>query len=43
MSPLILTEQPWTVRIATAVIHLVIGMSIISLVTTTVTSATNRA
>lgn len=43
VSPLILTEQPWAVRIATAVIHLVIGMSIISLVTTTVTSATNRA
>lgn len=41
--PLALSTEPLTVRIATAVIHLVIGMAIISLVTTSVTSASTRA
>ncbi|OLL72897.1 hypothetical protein Ae168Ps1_1278c [Pseudonocardia sp. Ae168_Ps1] len=41
--PLALSTEPLTVRIATAAIHLVIGMAIISLVTTTVTSASTRA
>ncbi|MBC3192854.1 hypothetical protein H7X46_17495 [Pseudonocardia sp. C8] len=39
--PLAFSTESVTVRIATAVIHLVIGMAIISLVTTTVTSASN--
>lgn len=41
--PVAFATEPLTVGIATAVIHLVIGMSIISLVTTTVTSASTRA
>ncbi|ANY05170.1 DUF6069 family protein [Pseudonocardia sp. HH130630-07] len=40
--PLAFSTDPMTVRIATAVIHLVIGTSIISLVTTTVTSSSTR-
>lgn len=40
--PLAFSTEPLTVRIATGVIHLVIGMAIISLVTTTVTSASTR-
>ena len=42
VAPLLSTE-PLTVRIATGVIHLVIGCSIISLVTTTASSASTRA
>lgn len=41
--PLAFSTEPLTVRIATGVIHLVIGMSIISLVTTTAASASTRA
>lgn len=41
--PLAFSTEPLTVRIATGVIHLVIGMSIISLVTTTATSSSTRA
>ena len=41
--PLAFSTQPVTVGIATGVIHLVIGMAIISLVTTTVTSASTTA
>ncbi|BBG01281.1 MULTISPECIES: DUF6069 family protein [Pseudonocardia] len=40
--PLAFSTEPLTVRIATGAIHLVIGMAIISLVTTTVTSASTR-
>ena len=36
-------DDPLTVRIATGVIHLVIGCAIISLVTTSAGSASNRA
>lgn len=39
----LLSAEPLTVRIATGVIHLVIGCSIISLVTTTASAASTRA
>lgn len=41
--PLTWTDEPLTVRIATGVIHLVIGCAIISLVTTSASSASTRA
>lgn len=41
--PLAFSTELLTVRIATGVIHLVIGMSILSLVTTTASSASARA
>ncbi|MFP5072777.1 DUF6069 family protein [Pseudonocardia nantongensis] len=41
--PLAFSTEPLTVGVATGVIHLVIGMSIISLVTTTATSSSTRA